>query len=236
MQDEPRHFDICGPLPGPGVTILEASAGTGKTFTIAALVMRLVAEGVVPLSDILAVTFTRMATGELRDRVRERLVTAERGLARWMDAGEDLPDGDLVLQLMADGSPESVALRRRRLTDRAGQLRRRHHHDHTWVLPHGPGRLGGMGGSGSGRRSSKDPTDLVEEVVDDLFVRHVLLSGRAPFRRRQAVEAGLAAVKTPDAPLDPAADPGDSTSAGLRPRLGAATRRRSAGVCSTPTS
>ncbi len=47
---EAGHFDICGPLPGPGVTILEASAGTGKTFTIAALVARLVAEEEVPLS------------------------------------------------------------------------------------------------------------------------------------------------------------------------------------------
>ena len=28
----PEHFDICGPLPPPGVTVLEASAGTGKTF------------------------------------------------------------------------------------------------------------------------------------------------------------------------------------------------------------
>ena len=39
------EFDLCGPLPR-GVTLLEASAGTGKTFAIAALVARLVAEGV----------------------------------------------------------------------------------------------------------------------------------------------------------------------------------------------
>ena len=225
MQQEPRHFDICGPLPGPGVTILEASAGTGKTFTIAALVMRLVAEGVVPLSDILAVTFTRMATGELRDRVRERLVTAERGLARWVEAGEDLPEGDLVLQLMAEGSPESVALRRRRLTDAlagfdAATITTTHGFCHMVLAA-----LGVWGEVAAGATLLEDPTDLIEEVVDDLFVRHVLLSGRAPFRRRQAVEAGLAAVKTPDAPLDPAADPGDSTSAGLRRRLGAATRQ-----------
>ena len=37
-------FDVYGPLPS-GVTLLEASAGTGKTFTIAALVARYVAEG-----------------------------------------------------------------------------------------------------------------------------------------------------------------------------------------------
>jgi len=37
-------FDVCGPLP-KGVTVLEASAGTGKTFTIAALTARYVADG-----------------------------------------------------------------------------------------------------------------------------------------------------------------------------------------------
>ena len=61
-------FDVCGPLPS-GVTVLEASAGTGKTWTIAALAARYVAEGT-PLKELLLVTFTRMATGELRDRVR----------------------------------------------------------------------------------------------------------------------------------------------------------------------
>ena len=71
-----------------GVTVLEASAGTGKTFTIAALTARYVAEGT-PLDQLLLVTFTRMATGELRDRVRERLVSAEQGLGgRWRRAGE----------------------------------------------------------------------------------------------------------------------------------------------------
>ena len=67
-------FDACGPLPA-GVTVLEASAGTGKTFTIAALATRYVAGGL-PLENLLIVTFTRMATSELRDRVRERMVSA----------------------------------------------------------------------------------------------------------------------------------------------------------------
>src|SRR5262245_31530870 len=43
-------FDVCGPLPEPGATLLEASAGTGKTFAIAALATRLVADGA-PLSQ-----------------------------------------------------------------------------------------------------------------------------------------------------------------------------------------
>ena len=62
MQTGPRHFDVCGPLPGPGVTILEASAGTGKTFTVAALVARLVAEGFqVPtlIRDVTSINITQ---------------------------------------------------------------------------------------------------------------------------------------------------------------------------------
>ena len=54
-------FDICGPLP-TGTTLLEASAGTGKTWTIAALVTRYLAEGVATLEEMLVVTFTRAAS------------------------------------------------------------------------------------------------------------------------------------------------------------------------------
>ena len=70
--------------------MLEASAGTGKTYTIAALAARYVASGV-PLDKLLLVTFTRMATGELRERVRERLIDAERALGRHL-AGAGLGD------------------------------------------------------------------------------------------------------------------------------------------------
>ena len=72
---DPQPFDVCGPLP-TGTTVLEASAGTGKTHTIAGLVTRFVAEGVATLPQLLVVPFTRAATAELRDRVRSRLVDA----------------------------------------------------------------------------------------------------------------------------------------------------------------
>ncbi|MDR6119690.1 ATP-dependent exoDNAse (exonuclease V) beta subunit [Aeromicrobium sp. SORGH_AS981] len=63
------EFDIADPLP-TGTTLLEASAGTGKTWAIAALVTRLVAEGVATLDELLVVTFGRAASAELKDRVR----------------------------------------------------------------------------------------------------------------------------------------------------------------------
>ena len=49
--------------------VIEASAGTGKTFAIAGLVTRYVVEAGVPIDQILVVTFTRAAAAELRERV-----------------------------------------------------------------------------------------------------------------------------------------------------------------------
>jgi len=57
----------------PAVTLVEASAGTGKTFTIAGIVLRLVLELRIPIEQILIVTYTVAATEELRGRVRQRL-------------------------------------------------------------------------------------------------------------------------------------------------------------------
>src|SRR5690606_21073674 len=79
-------FDLAGPLPR-GTALLEASAGTGKTFAIGALVTRYVAEGVVPLDQMLVVTFGRAATQELRDRVRGALLRAERAFAAALSGG-----------------------------------------------------------------------------------------------------------------------------------------------------
>ena len=59
-----------------GVQLIEASAGTGKTFTLATLYARLVIERGLAVPNLLAVTFTEAATKELRDRLRKRLVVA----------------------------------------------------------------------------------------------------------------------------------------------------------------
>jgi len=56
------------------LTLVEASAGTGKTYAIAGLYLRLVVETGIPVPAILVVTYTRAATEELRGRIRQRLV------------------------------------------------------------------------------------------------------------------------------------------------------------------
>ena len=83
-----RPLPITFPL--HGTRLIEASAGTGKTFTLAALYLRLVLghgdEGdnnnafhrpLLP-PEILVVTFTEAATEELRERIRDRLAEAAR--------------------------------------------------------------------------------------------------------------------------------------------------------------
>ncbi|MBS3800554.1 MAG: exodeoxyribonuclease V subunit beta, partial [Thioalkalivibrio sp.] len=73
-------------LPLHGSRLIEASAGTGKTYTIAALYLRLVlGHGALPEGcgaltppQILVMTFTEAATQELRERIRDGLATAAR--------------------------------------------------------------------------------------------------------------------------------------------------------------
>ncbi len=59
-----------------GVNLIEASAGTGKTWNICGLYLRLLLERKLDVHQILVVTFTNAATAELRTRIRARLVDA----------------------------------------------------------------------------------------------------------------------------------------------------------------
>jgi hypothetical protein len=89
-----RAFDPTAALPA-GTVLLEASAGTGKTYSITSLVLRLVAEQRVPLDRVLIVTFTRAAAAELRGRVRERLTDAVAGFDRAL-AGHEPGETDVT--------------------------------------------------------------------------------------------------------------------------------------------
>ena len=77
-------MDALDPLHAPlkGVNLIEASAGTGKTYAITALYLRLLLESDLTVEKILVVTYTKAATAELRDRVRRRLVEVRCALER----------------------------------------------------------------------------------------------------------------------------------------------------------
>ncbi|MGI4815553.1 MAG: exodeoxyribonuclease V subunit beta [Janthinobacterium lividum] len=76
-----------------GVSLIEASAGTGKTWNICALYIRLLLEREVQVEHILVVTFTRAATAELHERIRGRLAQLNHALeARAVDADAEIDD------------------------------------------------------------------------------------------------------------------------------------------------
>lgn len=102
-------------LPMNGSNLIEASAGTGKTYTIAALYIRFVLAhipsagggeiGEKPLlpPDILVVTFTKAATAELKERIRQRLVEA----AHWFRNTTEAHHNDAFLQQLRSQFDES---------------------------------------------------------------------------------------------------------------------------------
>lgn len=88
-------FDVFT-APLHGMQLVEASAGTGKTWTLSTLVLRLVLEKGWRISQILVVTFTNAAAAELRGRVRQRLSDALNALRLRADctAAHDAPAPD----------------------------------------------------------------------------------------------------------------------------------------------
>jgi exodeoxyribonuclease V beta subunit len=210
------HFDIAGPLP-TGTVLLEASAGTGKTWTIAALVTRYVAEGVAALPEMLVVTFGRAASQELRARVREQLVRAERALTRALAAVRDgsgvepdSPSTDALLTLLTtadDPDPAAqLALRHRRiraaLTDfDAATIATTHQFCHQVLRSLGVAGLTDVGAS-----LVEDLDDLLVEVVDDTYLRGFIRDGEAPFfSRDEALLIARTAIDDVHARLRPTA-------------------------------
>jgi len=71
-----------------GVNQIEASAGTGKTWNICALYVRLLLEKNLNADQILVVTFTKAATAELHERIRGRLAELHRAIEMDDDGGD----------------------------------------------------------------------------------------------------------------------------------------------------
>ena len=95
----PTRWTGTEPLPQGHTVLLEASAGTGKTFQMAHLVTRLVAELDVSIERLLMITFTNAAVAELRKRVRQRLILARDALA------DDTPPADPLIHGLWQPAP-----------------------------------------------------------------------------------------------------------------------------------
>lgn len=91
-----------------GMRLIEAGAGTGKTWTLAALVLRLLLEWRCEIGQILVVTYTRAASGELKGRIRARLIEALAAFAAGASKDE-------YLQALLERHPADEAKARLRL-------------------------------------------------------------------------------------------------------------------------
>ncbi len=208
-----ERFDLLGPLPGPGsTTVLEASAGTGKTFALAGLVTRYVAEGAATLDQMLLVTFSRAATRELRDRVRAQIADSVAALA---DPAPDNPN-ELVDYLRRGTEADR--------DERCGRLREALagfdaatvatiHEFCSIVLR----SLGVAGDSDTGVTLVENLDDLVVQIVDDLYLaRFGSHHDAGALSYRDAVALARAVAGDPCAelrPLNP--DPGSVPAARL---------------------
>ncbi len=209
-------FDLCGPLPA-GTTVLQASAGTGKTFTIAALAARYLAEGLARVDELMLVTFGRAATVELRERVRERLVESTSALARPEQARAS---DDEVTRHLATGTDEQVDVRRARLAHAlanfdAATIATTHGFCHQML-----GRLGIAADVDPDVAFTESISDVVSEVANDLYVRAYAAPGSPapPFGFPVAARVAAVSVADRQARLEPR-DAAPDSEADVRRRL-----------------
>ena len=157
------QFDLNQDIP-TGILSIEASAGTGKTFTLAALVARLIAEGEATASEFLVVTFTRAAADELRGRVRQFLVDAIEAL----EAPEPVEDGGWLTHLCRVGASERAqrtARLRQAVIDFDALGIATIHGFATQVL----GTLGAKAGLDPDARLVADNGELIDQVCADVM-------------------------------------------------------------------
>lgn len=174
---DPVALALTDPLPR-GVVAIEASAGTGKTYTLSALATRAIAEGTIEVSQLLMVSFTEAATAELRGRVRARLVEARDQVTAALaaDGGDPLQHAadDLVVML-TDAPPSEVERRRQRLARAVSEF-----DTATISTIHGLcRRVLGAAADGDRIEVRADHDDLHEVIADVLLAQAAHWSARA---------------------------------------------------------
>ncbi|MDD2582546.1 MAG: UvrD-helicase domain-containing protein, partial [Desulfuromonadaceae bacterium] len=95
-----------------GLNLIEASAGTGKTWTIAALYILLLLEKELRTEQILVVTYTKAATAELRERIRRRIVTTLDLYTSGRHASDDLLEQLLMTDRLQNSTRARMLLTR----------------------------------------------------------------------------------------------------------------------------
>ena len=207
MATEPVPFDIAGPLP-TGLTVLEASAGTGKTYALVALAVRSIAERDLLASGLCMVSFTEAATAELRGRLRARLVEVADLLDRWPD-----DTGDPVAAAIATGrGPADLAVCIRRLRTAVNDF------DMAQINTiHGfCSRLLASAGLTTEASSFETGDADITEVVNDLLIARstAITEGANPYAAlssSRVVDAVATRMRMPNAEMERYEEPTDST-------------------------
>ncbi|WP_092819150.1 UvrD-helicase domain-containing protein [Acinetobacter kookii] len=96
----PMSFNPIVDMQFKGLHWIEASAGTGKTFTLSSLMVRIFLDPYLP-NQVIATTFTRAAAAELKNRIRARLVET----LRYFDSCQTLTQAELQAKLAAESDP-----------------------------------------------------------------------------------------------------------------------------------
>lgn len=99
-------------LPLNQTNLIEASAGTGKTYTIGSLYLRLLLQEKRKVEEILVVTFTEIATQDLKRKIRERLTEALVFLQAYQAASDNLPQDPFLTPLIASLEDVNEGIRR----------------------------------------------------------------------------------------------------------------------------
>ncbi|OBI99140.1 exodeoxyribonuclease V subunit beta [Mycobacterium sp. 1465703.0] len=201
-----ERFDLLGALPAERcTTVLEASAGTGKTFALASLVTRYVADGAATLDQMLLITFGRAASQELRERVRCQIVDAVRAFDDPSTVGDNQ-----VMAYLLDGTDDERAARRQRLRDAlagfdAATIATTHQFCQLVLRS-----LGVAGDTAASVTLLESLDDLVTEIVDDLYLAHFGQQRDDPaLQYREALRLAREVVKNPSTQLRPRdPDPG----------------------------
>ena len=158
------------------MTLVEASAGTGKTRALTGIVAELVAKEGRRLDEILVVTFTRAATAELRERIRDTLRAAR-------EAAENGPAaaGSQAEELLAGWSRDAQFDRSaaaRRLEAALEEIDRANVHTIHGFCQRVLADLAFDGGFPFGFEVSGDDTELVAEAARDFWRRRMFPASR----------------------------------------------------------
>ncbi len=163
-----QRFDLLGTLPAhPSTTVLQASAGTGKTFALAGLVTRYLAEGAATLDQMLLITFSRAASQELRERVRRQIADTVMAFEDPSTVGNNQLVGCLLT-----GTDQERAERKRRLRDAlagfdAATIATTHQFCQLVLKS-----LGVAGDTAANVTLLESLDDLLAEIVADLYLAH----------------------------------------------------------------